>query len=101
MNEKFCRDCAHMLEAGPFSWSQYAICLHPDGERDPVYGTFTTPCGVQRLFNGICGPEAKLFEQKPPEPVPEPAPMPPRECFVLSDPPEKRRGLIARIFVKG
>jgi hypothetical protein len=84
---KLCKDCKHVAMPNPFANAylgypaaySVAMCRHPDAERSVVDGSLRTACVVARCGLGvpdqpICGPDAKLFEQREPEPehVPQP-----------------------------
>ncbi len=59
---KKCKECKHgkFLDEPFFNWH----CYHPENS-DLVSGSIR--CAVER-DEGNCGPDGKLFEQKPPEP---------------------------------
>ena len=61
---KFCRDCIH------YCWSEETspgCAMNPD----PVSGS-ANYASYARRPDGVCGPEARLFEQRPPPPEPRP-----------------------------
>lgn len=81
---KLCKDCKHAvwpphplqqaLGAPPYVTP---MCGHPEAERSVVDGKLKTPCEWARGESGpgdksVCWPHAKLFEQAPPKPEPEP-----------------------------
>ena len=85
MEPKLCKDCKHALWPHPLqqlSGNFYGtpMCSHPDADRSMVTGCLTTTCATARGDLGvmisssrtICGPQAKLFEQRPPEVPVEP-----------------------------
>jgi hypothetical protein len=62
---KLCKDCKHCV---PPSISSLALCGHEKAERSPYDGCLVEVVHFARTPNGICGPDAKLFEQREPEP---------------------------------
>jgi hypothetical protein len=74
---KLCKDCKHCAMPNPLA-NAYAgypayvmpMCGHPDAERSVVDGSLVIGCIAARSQGGpksICGPDAKLFEQREPE----------------------------------
>jgi hypothetical protein len=86
----FCKDCKHCAMPNPLAnayvgYPAYAVpmCAHPSAPRSPVDGRALATCSNARGEGLIlraetekldCGPDAKLFEQREPEPehVPQP-----------------------------
>lgn len=81
---KLCKDCKHALMQHPHQLQQISgeyygvpMCAHPDAPRNCVDGRLEATCFVARgVVQSLqqptfCGPDAKLFEEKP---APEPAP---------------------------
>jgi hypothetical protein len=62
---KLCKDCKHCVSPSIFS---LALCGHEKAERSPYDGWLVEGVHFARMPNGICGPDAKLFEQREPEP---------------------------------
>lgn len=89
---KLCKDCAHcapgwIFNGGLYSYSvsaNYATSKCKVTDRVTGQGVVGTLCQIERI-KGACGPDALLFEEKPPEP-PEPKPL-----FVLEAEPETKR----------
>lgn len=53
---------------------RYSKCAHPS-LLSPVAGQAAAFCKLEREGSGACGPQAKLFEEKPKEPeTPTPEP---------------------------
>jgi hypothetical protein len=57
MSERYCRDCKHL------SGLIYADCLHPSSPRDMVHA-HPAKASWMRSTKGMCGNNAKLFEDK-------------------------------------
>lgn len=67
---KLCKDCKHFEPI-----VGYALCDHPSVKHSSIDGSAVTLCQLARGEGyGACGPEAKLFEQKPPKEPPEESP---------------------------
>lgn len=87
---KLCKDCKHAA----IGFGLPALCGHPNAERDLVYGWTTVKCWDDRGKDGACGPDAKLFEEKP---APEPAPEAGSIVWVQAE-PDRKLGWFARLF---
>jgi hypothetical protein len=74
---KLCKDCKHCVPQSAYS---LALCGHEKANRSPYDGCLTEVVHFARTVNGICGLDAKLFEQREPEPAQEP-PRPGSICF--------------------
>jgi hypothetical protein len=90
---KLCKDCKHAVLSNPLAQlrpgyeSYMPMCGHPSADRDVVYGSLTVSCVSARghlacgpTQESICWPDAKLFDQREPEPAQEP-PRPGSICF--------------------
>lgn len=78
---KLCKDCKHARFPHPMdAWlgvTYFApMCGHPNAPVEPVQGALIATCAVARgcgefslahLAVPECGPEAKLFEERPPK----------------------------------
>lgn len=64
---KFCKDCIHVRHLS----ERFPQCAEPSALRiDLVFGPQTLSCSGLRDANGVCGPEARLFEPKPSQRTP-------------------------------
>jgi hypothetical protein len=65
---KFCKDCKHSVEVGPFYMDVYGCGIRV--VRDPVDGKQRyAPCATMRSATGVrgfptCGPDGLLWESK-------------------------------------
>jgi hypothetical protein len=87
---KLCKDCKHCVPPSIYS---LALCGHEKAERSPYDGFLVEVVHFARTQNGICGPDAKLFEQREPDPQINPGAVVPIEPA-----PDLRIGFWARIF---
>lgn len=60
---KLCKDCEHFVRGSPYGrmWTCDAVV-------EPVVGA-GAPCSDLRLPGALCGPDAKLFVERKPEPA--------------------------------
>lgn len=100
---KLCKDCKHAHFPHPLEYAVVGyfmpMCKHPSAPREPVRGALTATCEaarghgeyrIERLDMLACGPDAKLFEARPPAPLPN--------QIVSVEAPEPRKGWLDRLF---
>lgn len=107
---KLCKDCRHSVWPDPiaalYGQGTYIepMCGHPSEPREPVRGSLTGSCykarGVGLLLLSdldrlACGPDAKLFEERPPKIVGTVRSMTRDELAEIYPP---RKSWIARMF---
>lgn len=90
---KLCKDCKHAIIPAS-AWPLGCTCDHPNSKHDLVFGLPTEMCGIERMLGRVCGPDAKLFEERT-----APEPNPGAGAIVYVQPQENlKRSWIARLF---